>query len=322
MTNGGYMIDAAGNVVAMAPSYAPDYGGGGGGAGGVVQPASRWSGGVAAPSAASASSGATRQAGVQAQPRFSPFTLAQGTLINVVLETAVQSDTPGLVIFRTTEDVYDRHRRYVLVPRGSQITAGSDDVVGDRLLLDARRLNLPDGRSVDFARAALHDAQGRLGLADEVDRHALSRVGAGVLQAATGIGSAVAGRRVGRQTVVIRNPDGSVSEVPIADDIEAEAARRGTRGAERAVGTATERALNRPNTVRLRQGLRAVVVVQDDVDLGGPYYQAGTVPAGRSPYDVRPQGPRQTGAPSLPGRPQVPPPPPVRTSVRTASAQR
>ncbi len=313
MMDGGYIVDAAGNVLPLAPGYTSP----GASGGGVVQPASQWSGGVAA---ASGSSGAMRQAGTRAEPRFSPFTLAQGTLVNVVLETAVQSDTPGLVVFRTTEDVYDRHRRYVLVPRGSQIIALTGDVVDDRLLVDANRLNLPDGRSVDFSRAALHDAQGRLGLADEVDRHTLSRVGAGVLQTATGVASTVAGRRVGRSTVVIRNADGSISEVPIADDIEDEITNRGTRGAQRAVMSATQQALTRSNTVRLRQGLRAVVVFRDDVDLGGPYYQAGQVPAGRSPYDVRPQ----PGARSTPvfRNPQIPAPPPVRTPIRTAGARR
>ena len=315
LEQGGYVVDAAGNVLQIAPGYAAPTAG----ANGTLQPAAQWSGGVAA---ASGESGAMRQAGTRAQPRFSPFTLAQGTLVNVVLETAVQSDTPGLVTFRTTEDVYDRHRRYVLVPRGSQITAMTDEVVGDRLLIDASRLNLPDGRSVDFARAALHDAQGRLGLTDEVDRHTLSRVGAGALQAAAGVGAAVAGRRVARQTVVIRNPDGSVSEVPIADDVQDEAVYRGTRGGERAVYSATQSALTRANTIRLNPGLRAVVVFHDDVDLGGPYYEAGQVPAGRSPYDVRPQRGQGSATPVFGRPPQIPAPPPARTPVRTAGARR
>ena len=308
-----YVVDAAGNVLPLPPGYAEAY------QSGAVQQASQWSGGVAAPSGGS---NAMRQAETQAQPRFSPFTLAQGTLINVVLETAVHSDVPGLVTFRTTEDVYDRHRRYVLIPRGSQITAFTDEVVGDRLIVDAARLNLPDGRSVDFANAALHDAQGRLGLTDEVDRHTLSRVGAGALQAATGVASTVAGRRVGRRTVVIRNADGSISEVPIADDIEAEAARRGTQGAERSVREATRGALNRPNTIRLNPGLRAVVALHGDVDLGGPYYQTGSVPAGRSPYDVRPQRQRSGATPAFGRPPQIPDPPAVRGPVRTAGVRR
>ena len=308
---GGYVVDEAGNVYALA--------GGGLGDGGLVQPAVQRA--PSAPAAAGATAG-MRQATTQAQPRFSTSTLAQGTLVNVVLETAVHSDTPGLVTFRTTEDVYDRHRRAVLVPRGSQVVAQTGGVMGDRLLVDAIRLNLPDGRSVDFSEAALHDAQGRMGLADLVDRHTLSRVGAGALQAATGVASTVAGRRAGRSTVVFRNPDGTTSEVPIGDDVEDEALRRGTGGAERAVQSATERALSRPNTVRLRPGLRAVVVFRDDVDLGAPYYPGGAVPVGRSPFDVRPPATRRAGVPAQPGAPRVPPPPPARTTVRTVGTQR
>ena len=305
---GGYVVDDAGNVYQLAGTGAPG--------GGFVQPAVQRP--PAPPSGASAGAG-MRQATTRVQPQFSTSTLAQGTLVNVVLETAVHSDTPGLVTFRTTEDVYDRHRRAVLVPRGSQVVAETGGVIGDRLLVDAIRLNLPDGRSVDFAAAALHDAQGRMGLADLVDRHTLSRVGAGALQAATGVATTVAGRRAARSTVVFRNADGSTSEVPIGDDVEDEALRRGTNGADRAVRSATERALARPNTVRLRPGLRAVVVFRDDVDMGAPYYPGGAVPVGRSPFDVRPPTSRQ---PAPPGRPRIPPPPPARTTVRTVGAQR
>ena len=300
---GGYTVDANGVVTPLAPQ-----------GGGVQQVGLR----SAMPPAAPPATAAVRQAGTRVQPQFSAFTLAQGTLVNVVLETAVHSDTPGLVTFRTTEDVYDRHRRYVLVPRGSQVVGQAGGVAGDRLRVQAIRLNLPDGRSVDFSDADLHDAQGRLGLADLVDRHTLARVGAGALQAATGIASTVAGRRVGRNTVVFRNADGTTSEVPVGDDVAAEAARRGTAGAERGVQSATERTLSRANTVRLRPGLRAVVVFRDDVDLGAPYYQGGAVPVGRSPFDVRPPTQRRAGAPVPPPGPRVPAPPPARTLVRTA----
>ena len=308
----GYVVDEAGNVYALAP--------GGVAQGGLVQQATQRSGGSAPRGAAGM---AMREASTRAQPQFSTSTLAQGTLVNVVLETGVHSDAPGLVTFRTTEDVYDRHRRTVLVPRGSQVVAETGGVVNNRLLVNAVRLNLPDGRSVDFSSAALHDAQGQMGLTDLVERHTLSRVGAGALQAATGIATTVAGRRAGRSTVVFRNPDGSTSEVPIGDDVEDEAIRRGTAGADRSVQSATERALSRPNTVRLRPGLRAVVVFHDDVDLGIPYYPSGAVPAGRSPFDVRPPATRQAGpVPVRPGGPRVPAPPPTRTVVRTAGAQR
>ena len=331
-----YIVDALGNVIGPAPGAGADAAYGQGGAGyapnGLVQPASAQSGGQR-PGGRGGSSWRPGQAGgapamraanVMAEPEFSTFTLPKGTLINVSLETEVNSDGQGVFIARTVEDVYDRTRRHVLIPRGSQIvsTYSRRDVIGSRLNANVERLNLPDGRSVDFDRAGLYDAQGRRGLTDIVHRHTGSRLGAGLLQAATGIGSAVAGRRVRRETVLIRNPDGSTSEVPLEDDLSAEAAQRGANGANSAVRSATEETLARPNTVVLRAGLRGVIVVEDDIDMGRPYYTQGAVPTGRSPYDVRPAR-RGAGAgpPRIPNGPYVPPPPPVRSSVQTVAAE-
>ena len=324
-----YMVDAAGNVIGPAPGSDPNaiYTDASANAG-LVQPASTWGSGGGGPrGAAPGGTAAMRAASTQAQPEFSTFTLPKGTLINVTLETGVNSDRAGVFIARTTEDVYDRTRRHIVIPRGSQIVSSyqSGDVMGDRLTSEVDRLNLPDGRSVDFSAAQLYDAQGKAGLRDIVHRHTGSKVGAGLLQAATGIGAAVAGRRVRSERVLIRNPDGTTSEVPLEDDLSAEAAHRGTRGAERTVQSATERTLSRPNTVILRSGLRALVVVEDDIDMGRPYYNSGVVPTGRSPFDVRPAPGTvraRSGPPQLPRGPQVPAPPPVRSTVRTVGAQR
>ena len=333
-----YIVDALGNVIGPAPGAGADaaygQGGAGYGANGLIQPASVPSasgtsgartGSSWRPGPAGTPGGAAmRAANVMAQPEFSTFTLPKGTLINVSLETEVNSDGQGVFIARTVEDIYDRTRRHVLIPRGSQIvsTYSRRDVVGSRLNANVERLNLPDGRSVDFKSAGLYDAQGRRGLTDIVHRHTGSRLGAGLLQAATGIGSAVAGRRVRRETVLIRNPDGSTSEVPLEDDLSAEAAQRGANGANSAVRSATEETLSRPNTVVLRAGLRGVIVVEDDIDMGRPYYTQGAVPTGRSPYDVRPAR-RGAGAgpPQIPSGPYVPAPPPVRSTVRTVAAE-
>ncbi|MEM6925484.1 MAG: TrbI/VirB10 family protein [Myxococcota bacterium] len=322
-----YVVDAMGNVIGPAPGtdipnavYGNAASGQAGGPGGGMTQFASQRGGRAAPRGAGGA--ARRPAGPQAQAEFTDFTLPQGTLINVALETEVNSDIDGVIIARTVEDIYDRTRRHVVIPRGSQIVSvyGGGDVVGECLVSTVSRLNLPDGRSVDFSNADLHDLQGRRCLKDIVNRHTGSKIGAGLLQAAAGIGSAVAGRRVRREVVLIRNPDGSTSEVPLADDVSAEAARRGADGANDAVRSSTQRTLERPNTVILRAGLRALVVVTDDIDMGRPYYNFGPVPTGRSPFDVRPSPrTRPAGAPVRPNGPNIPPPPPVRTPVRTAS---
>lgn len=271
-----------------------------------------------------APSSSFRQATTAANAPFAPFTLAQGTLVPVVLETAVSSDIQGVFIARTVEDVYDRTRRHVLIPRGSQVVSSyqNAEAVGDRLQAEASRLNLPDGRSVDFGGTGLFDSQGRQGLRDRVNRHTASRVGAGALLTIVGIASSVGQRRAERDVILVPNADGSVTQVPVGTDVQNEAISRAGQGAERAISQRADRVLNRPNTILLRPGLRGTLILQQDVDMRRPYYDAGgSVPVGRSPFDARrPRpSPAETRTASTPRTPQ--PGAPTRTSAgRAASA--
>ncbi len=231
-----------------------------------------------------------RQAGTSANAPFAPFTLAQGTLIPVVLETAVNSELEGVFIARTVEDVYDRTRRHVLIPRGSQVVSSyaNAEAIGDRLQAAANRLNLPDGRSVDFSDTGVFDLQGRSGLRDRVNRHTASRLSAGALLTIVGVASAVGQRRASRDVILVPNADGSVTQVPVGDDIRNEAISRGTQGAQQAISERATRIINRPNTIILRPGLRGTLILQQDVDMRRPYYDdGGAVPRGPSPFDTR-----------------------------------
>ena len=257
-----------------------------------------------APSGASAG---FRQAGTSANLPFTPFTLAQGTLIPVVLETSVDSDNEGLLIARTVEDVYDRTRRHVLIPRGSQIvsTYPSLEGYGDRVEAQASRLNLPDGRSVDFGQANLYDSQGRRGLTGDVNHHSASRYGAGALLTIAGVAAGVTGRRADRSgSILIQGSDGQIRQVPIGDDIRNESVARGTQSAQATLNQSAQRTINRPNTVVLRAGLRGTVVLQEDIDMVRPYYDSGgLVPVGASPFDnrnLRPLGQGRVAAPVVP----------------------
>ena len=264
--------------------------------------------------------GGARQASVRAQNAFAPFVLPQGTLVPVTLETSVNSDIPGVMIARTSSDVLDRTRRHVLIPRGSQIVSNysSNGVTGDRLQVSVSRLNLSDGRSVDFSGSQMHDAQGGRGLKDQVVRHVLPKLGAGAALAVGGLAGGIANRR--DRTLILTNPDGSQSVLPSSSEVGYEAAGGAARGAERAIEAATRPALTRPNTIVLRPGLQAMIVLTEDIDMVQPYFSTGgPVATGASPHDTRPSPVRGLRRATVPGRPNVPPPPPVRTITRTVS---
>jgi len=246
---------------------------------------------------------------IAVQGPFPPYTIAKGTLVPIVLESSVNSDVGGMIIARTTTDVYDRTRQHILIPRGSEIISdyGSAAAVGqNRLDVAASRLNLPDGRYVDFEDAAAYDPTGR------VDRHLLGKFGSIAVLSLTGVAVSVAsGNTRGSDVIVFEGSDGRTVEIPI-DNVyrspEDIAAQHIIGEINRVISKEMDRVLNRPNTIKLRSGLRGVLILGDDVDMVRPYYEGNLEPDpfGYSPLDVRPGY-----------APQVPPPPLVPTGPST-----
>ena len=250
---------------------------------------------------------------VTVQGPFPPYTIPKGTLIPIVLESSVNSDLGGMILARTTTDIYDRTKRQVLIPRGAEVVSNYGSVAAygqNRLDVAASRLNLPDGRYVDFENAYAYDPQGRIGLSDRVDRHILSKFGSIAVLSLTGVAVSVgAGFTNSSDVVEFEGPDGRSVVIPLetryrsAEDI---AAQRIINEVNRVLSKQMDRALDRPSTIKLRSGLRGTLILGDDVDMARPYYENNQEPDpfGQSPFDVRP-GAR----PSVPQPPSIPPAP-------------
>ncbi len=117
------------------------------------------------------------QAGQLSNPAF---TIAQGTLISGVLETAIQSDLPGMVRAVVDNDVYSFDGGQLLVPKGARLIGEykSGLVTGQtRVFIVWTRLLRPDAVSVRLASPGT-DIIGRAGLGGHVDNHFISRFGA------------------------------------------------------------------------------------------------------------------------------------------------
>ena len=105
----------------------------------------------------------------------SPYTVLAGSLISASLITGVNSDLPGLVIAQVTQPVFDSvSGHYLLIPQGSRLIGRYDSLIEygqDRALIVWDRIIRPDGSSIAIDNWPGVDAQGRAGLADEVDHH-------------------------------------------------------------------------------------------------------------------------------------------------------
>ena len=120
-------------------------------------------------------------------PALAPSThlLARGSVIPSVLETALDSDLPGLVRARVSRDVYDTLTgAHVLIPRGAQMvgTYGETARGGQkRFFVSWTDLRLPDGTPVDLQDFSTLGADGAAGVKGKRSTGLLAALGAAVL---------------------------------------------------------------------------------------------------------------------------------------------
>ena len=171
----------------------------------------------------------------------------QGTIITGVLETAINSDLPGLVRAVVSRDVRGLDGSRVLIPRGSRLIGQYSNGVAlgqSRAFVIWTRLLRADGVSVQLGSAAT-DPLGQAGLTGKVNSHFLRRFGAATLLSVitSGLDYLVNTARPGGQLVV-----GSPTQ------------------ATQLAGIALQREIDIPPTIKVAQGTPVRVFVAKDLD--------------------------------------------------------
>lgn len=190
----------------------------------------------------------------------------QGTLIRGVLETAIQSDLPGMVRAVISTDVYSFDGRRILLQKGTMLTGEykSGIVRGQtRVLIVWTRALRSDGTSVSLGSYGADDL-GRSGLTGIVDKHYLERFGAAsVLSLVGGVSSFIAGL----------NTDGSssTSSSSTASDAQTQAQQTISQTMAEMANMALKDSINIPPTIHVDQGTRIVVFVRRDLDFSALY---------------------------------------------------
>ena len=139
-------------------------------------------------------------------------TVAQGTLIPAVLETALDSTRPGFARAIVSRDVRGFDGSRVLIPRGSRLIGEYRSEVAPgqkRALVNWVRLIRPDGATIAIGSPA-GDPLGRGGIKAKVDTHFFERFAGAILQSALDIGINLASRG-GDGTTIIALPGGTQS---------------------------------------------------------------------------------------------------------------
>jgi type IV secretory pathway VirB10-like protein len=122
----------------------------------------------------------------------SPWLLQAGSIIAASLITGLNSDLPGLVTAQVSQNVFDSiSGKILLIPQGARLIGSYDSSVSygqNRMLLVWQRIVFPDGSSIQIDNLPATDAQGYVGLKDQVDRHSLEVLKGIGLSSLMGIG--------------------------------------------------------------------------------------------------------------------------------------
>lgn len=184
----------------------------------------------------------------------SGYELKAGSLIPCLLQTAVNSDLPGVVTAKVSENVYDTQTgNFLLIPAGTTVIGRYDSQVNygqNRVLLVWQRLVFPDGSSVGLGNLTGVDGIGQAGVRDGVDRHSPDLVRGVVLSGLLAAVSAVATGNSGDD-----------------DSYQAEAGRGAAESILDLGNEMTRQNLKRPPTLTVRPGFRFHILVHEDLAL-------------------------------------------------------
>lgn len=124
------------------------------------------------------------------------YTIASGELLPAVLETAINSDLPGMVRAVVSQPTYSYTGERALIPSGSRLIGQYSSAViqgQNRVMVIWNRIILPNGITVQLNSPGT-DNLGRAGQgADSVNTHFFARFGESTLLSLIGVGAATAG---------------------------------------------------------------------------------------------------------------------------------
>ncbi len=195
--------------------------------------------------------------------------IAQGKIINAVLETAINTDLPGTLRAVISRDVYAEAGRDVLIPKGSRLIGTYNTGVfrgQKRVLIVWTRVITPEGLDIAVGSSAT-DSLGKAGVEGMVDNKFMESFSAALLTSLISVGVAVAAdSTISGSSTTTTNTDGSSSSTGGAGAAAANSAAKalGTVGTE-VVGSLLDL---RP-TLTIDQGTRINVFVNKDLTVPG-----------------------------------------------------
>jgi type IV secretion system protein VirB10 len=189
-------------------------------------------------------------------------TIAQGKIIDAVLETAINTDLPGTLRAIISRDVYAEAGKEPVIPKGSRLIGAYNTGIlrgQKRVFIIWTRVIRPDGVDIKIASPGV-DALGRAGLPGFVDNKFMEQFSAAILTSAMSIGIAYAAGN--EDTTTTTSPEGSTTTQGSAGALATQEAVRslGQVGAD-----IVKKTLDLRPTITVNQGTRVSVMVNRDL---------------------------------------------------------
>ena len=242
-------------------------GGYGGGSATMVQPAS-----TGAPAAQQGSNAGTFDGNLKSAPTPRAqaglignrnLLLAKGTLLDCVLNTAINSSIAGMVSCTLTRNVYSDNGKVLLLERGSTVTGefgGRIRTGQTRIYVLWNRIKTPKGVVVNLDSPG-SDALGRSGVDGEVDKHWGERIGnaflLSLIQDAIGYAATRGNNQNGSSQMYFQNTQ---------------------QTGDNMANTILKDSLQIPPTITKKQGERVAIFVARDLDFSAVYDLMPQVP--------------------------------------------
>lgn len=196
--------------------------------------------------------------------------IAQGKMIDVVLETAINTDLDGLTRAVVSRDVYAESGRSILIPKGSRLIgrySNDSSESSDRVLIVWNRVIRPDGIDVQLESPGT-DRMGRSGISGFVDRRYFDILSNAFLLSAVSIAGSIAVDKIDEQqqqtTTTTTTPDGNTTTSSSGTATDA-AVLASVNDFSDIAAEITQGLLNDDPIIIIQQGTKMKVFVNRDV---------------------------------------------------------
>ena len=201
-------------------------------------------------------------------------TIIQGKIVNAVLETAINTDIPGMLRAIVTRDVYAEQGTDIMIPKGSRLIGSYESEVKGgqtRVAVMWNRLIRPDGIDIEIGSAGV-DQLGRTGIAGDVYDHFWSKIGnAFLVSYVVPVVAAQAAKKASNiktndnsQSSSTKNTDGSIT-ITTSGDPTAQAIADSTKQFSDITKGMLQDSFSTKPTITVNQGTVISILVQKDL---------------------------------------------------------